>query len=466
MSVVTRFAPSPTGYLHIGGARTALFNYLFARHHGGKFLLRIEDTDRARSTQGAVDAILDGLGWMGLEWDGAPVYQFARADRHAQAARSLLEKGLAYHCYCSAEDLVEMREHAKANGLPPRYNGFWRNRDSSEAPEGVAPVLRLKMPQDGETVIDDLVQGSVTVANSQLDDMILLRADGTPTYMLSVVVDDYDMGITHVIRGDDHLTNAFRQTQLYLALGWEPPQFAHIPLIHGPDGAKLSKRHGALGAEAYRALGFLPEALCNYLTRLGWGHGDDEIFTRDQAIEWFSLAGVGRSPARFDMAKLTALNAHYLRGADAERLVGDVVARLSAQDLVVDQTGRRRLLEGMPGLQDRAKTLADLAESAAFYVKNVPLEFDVKAKTLLEGEGGKVLQTLVPALESLDPWSREALESLARAHAENHGLKLGQIAQPIRCALTGSSVSPPVFEVMEIFGREETLTRIKAAGQI
>ncbi|MBE1237845.1 glutamate--tRNA ligase [Phaeovibrio sulfidiphilus] len=461
MTVVTRFAPSPTGYLHIGGARTALFNYLFARHHGGKFLLRIEDTDRARSTQQAVDAILDSLTWLQLDWDGEPVYQFARAPRHAEAAHSLLEKGLAYRCYCSPEELAAMREEARAAGRPAGYNGYWRDRDPSEAPAGVDPVIRLKMPREGETTIDDLVQGPVTVANAQLDDMVLLRADGTPTYMLSVVVDDHDMGITHVIRGDDHLTNAFRQAALYRALGWDIPQFAHIPLINGPDGKKLSKRHGAVGAETYREDGFLPEAMCNYLTRLGWGHGDDEIFSRQQAIEWFDLAGVGRSAARFDTAKLTALNAHYIREADPARLVDEVVSRLEASGLPVDETGRARLAAGMEGLRERARTLVDLADAAAFYVRSLPLELDEKARKILDGEGAEVLRQLCPDLEAAPDFSRDALEALVRTFAEKNSMKLGQVAQPIRAALSGSSVSPPVFDVMEVLGRNETLDRIR-----
>ncbi|CCG07811.1 glutamate--tRNA ligase [Pararhodospirillum photometricum] len=463
MTVVTRFAPSPTGFLHIGGARTALFNWLFARHHGGRFLLRIEDTDRARSTPEAVAAILDGLAWMGIDWEGEPVYQFARAARHVEAALSLVEKGLAYRCYCTADELTAMREDLKARGLPPRYDGRWRDRDPADAPVGVAPVIRLKAPQSGETVIDDLVQGTVTVANSQLDDMILLRSDGTPTYMLSVVVDDHDMGITHVIRGDDHLTNAFRQTQLYRALGWEVPRFAHIPLIHGPDGAKLSKRHGALGADAYRDMGFLPEALRNYLTRLGWAHGDAEIFSSDQAAEWFTLDGVGRSPARFDLQKLTALNAHYIREATPATLVAPTVARLESTGLSVDTQGQRRLALGMAGLRDRAKTLVELAQSAAFYVRSIPLPYDAKARAAVTGDGGALLAELRAALAGVETWTRDALEALARTQSESRSVKLGQIAQPIRAALTGSTVSPPVFEVMEVLGQTETLARLDAA---
>jgi glutamyl-tRNA synthetase len=459
--VVTRFAPSPTGFLHIGGARTALFNYLFAHHHGGKFLLRIEDTDRARSTQAAVDAIIDGLSWLGIEWEGEPIYQFARAERHAEVARQLLAEGKAYHCYCTPAELEAMRAEQKAQGLPMRYDGRWRDRDPAEAPAGVPPVVRLKAPREGETVLDDKVQGEVTVANSQLDDMVLLRADGTPTYMLSVVVDDHDMGITHVIRGDDHLTNSFRQIQLYRACGWELPVFAHIPLIHGPDGAKLSKRHGALGADAYREMGFLPEALCNYLLRLGWGHGDDEIISRAQATEWFDVDGIGRSPSRFDLAKLTNLNGHYLREADDRRLTELVAPRLAA--LVgqpIDERRKSVLQEAMPGLKERAKTLVELAESAVFYLLERPLTLDDKAAKLLADEGRTVLSAFAQSLAALPDWRQDTLENEARLFAETHNLKLGKLAQPLRAALTGSTVSPPIFEVMQILGREESLGRI------
>jgi glutamyl-tRNA synthetase len=457
MSVVTRFAPSPTGYLHIGGARTALFNWLFARHFGGTFLLRIEDTDRVRSTQAAVDAIFDGLKWLGLEWDGEPVMQFARAARHAEVARQLLAEGKAYHCYCSQDELTAIREEQRAKGLPMRYPGVWRDRDPSEAPAGVPPVVRLKAPQSGETVIKDLVQGEVKVANEQLDDMVLLRADGTPTYMLSVVVDDHDMGITHVIRGDDHLTNAFRQYQLYKACGWDVPEFAHIPLIHGPDGAKLSKRHGALGAEAYRDLGYLPEAMRNYLLRLGWSHGDDEIISTEQAVEWFTLDSVGRSPARFDFTKLAALNGHYIRQADNARLAQLVAPKVAE----LDDEGARRIAEGMQGLKDRAKTLVELAEAAVFYVKPRPLPLDDKAGKLLDDDGKAALAAYRDAVAGLTEWTKDKLEDAARALAEATGSKLGKIAQPLRAALTGSSVSPPIFEVMEVVGKAETLGRIE-----
>ncbi|MBF0392629.1 MAG: glutamate--tRNA ligase [Alphaproteobacteria bacterium] len=461
MAVVTRFAPSPTGFLHIGGARTALFNWLYARHHGGRFLLRIEDTDRARSTEAAVAAIFEGLRWLGLDWDDEPVMQFSRAARHAEVARQMVEAGHAYRCWASPDELTAMRAEQKAAGKPMRYDGRWRDRPASEAPAGVDPVVRLKAPASGETVIQDLVQGEVRVANEQLDDMVLLRADGTPTYMLSVVVDDHDMGITHVIRGDDHLTNAFRQRQIYDAMGWQPPLFGHIPLIHGPDGAKLSKRHGALGAEAYRDMGFLPEAMRNYLLRLGWGHGDDEIISTGQAIEWFDIGGVGRSPARFDMAKLTSLNGHYLRLADDARLAGLVAPRIEAMighALTPDHTAL--LVAGMAGLKERAKTLVELAENATFYVRQRPLPLDEKAAKLLDAEGRAVLAALAARYRVIDDWSQETLEEVARQMAEETGTKLGKLAQPLRAALAGQAVSPPIFEVMRVLGKAESLARI------
>ncbi|KAA5605115.1 glutamate--tRNA ligase [Roseospira marina] len=457
MTVVTRFAPSPTGFLHIGGARTALFNWLYARHHGGRFLLRIEDTDRLRSTPEAVDAIFEGLRWLGLDWDEEPVFQFTRAPRHAEVVHALLAEGKAYRCYASQEELAAMREAQKAAGQPMRYDGRWRDRDPAEAPEGVKPVIRMKAPRDGETVIEDQVQGRVTVANDQLDDMILLRSDGTPTYMLSVVVDDHDMGVTHVVRGDDHLTNAFRQSQLYRLIGWEPPTFAHIPLIHGPDGAKLSKRHGALGTDAYRDMGYLPEAMRNYLLRLGWGHGDDEIISDAQAVAWFDIAAVGKAAARFDMVKLTSLNGHYLRQADDARLVDLIAGRLGQ---TVNEEGQRRLMAGMAGLKERAKTLIDLADSAAFYVRPRPLALDDKALKQVTGDGAATVARLRDRLAAVEPWSRDSLEADARAAAEETGLKLGKVAQPLRAALTGTTVSPPIFEVMEILGRAETLARL------
>jgi glutamyl-tRNA synthetase len=462
MTVVTRFAPSPTGYLHIGGARTALFNWLFARHHGGKYLLRIEDTDRERSTEAAIKAIIDGLHWLGLDPDEPPVFQSARAERHAEVARELLAKGNAYYCYATPEELEEMRATAKAEGRPMRYDGRWRDRDPADAPPGVKPVIRLKAPQEGETAVEDRVQGLVTVANAQLDDMVLLRANGTPTYMHSVVVDDHDMGITHVIRGADHLTNTFRQVQLYRACGWEPPVFAHVPLIHGPDGAKLSKRHGALGVEAYREMGYLPEALRNYLLRLGWAHGDAEIISTDQAIEWFDLDEVGRSPSRFDFAKLDNLNAHYIREASNDRLLEEILPRLTAKLGPIDEAGASRVLRGMASLKNRARTLVDLAKSAEIYVRGRPILPDEKAVKILTPEARARLGRLASAFIGV-AWSGPELEAAARRLADAEGLKLGDVAQPLRAAVTGSAVSPPIFEVLEILGPEESLARIKDA---
>ena len=460
MSPVVRFAPSPTGFLHIGGARTALFNWLYAKHHHGRFLLRIEDTDRARSTQAAVDAIIDGLKWLGLDWDGDVVMQSSRLARHAEVARELLAQGRAYHCYCTQEELEAMRERARKEGRPVRYDGTWRDR----APEGplpnVPPVIRLKAEQEGETVIEDRVQGRVVVSNQQLDDLIILRSDGTPTYNFSVVVDDHDMEITHVIRGDDHLTNAFRQTQIYRALGWPEPVFAHVPLIHGPDGAKLSKRHGALGVEAYREMGYLPEALRNYLLRLGWGHGDAEIIPTEQAIEWFDIDAVGRAPARFDFVKLANLNGHYIREAADTRLAELASPRLeTALGRALDAAERARLRAAMPGLKMRAKTLVELAENARFYVERRPIPRDPKAAALLTPEARALLSKLSPKLAA-SPWEAEALEAAVRHQAEASSLKLGALAQPLRAALSGSTTSPPIFEVMAVLGREETLGRL------
>ena len=463
MSVTVRFAPSPTGFLHIGGARTALFNWLFARHHGGKFLLRIEDTDRVRSTKEAVDAIIDGLQWLGLQWDGEIVMQSARAERHAALARQLLAEGKAYYCYCTPQELEAMREKARAEGRSARYDGTWRNRDPKEAPPGIPPVIRLKAQQDGDTVIEDRVQGRVVVANAQLDDLIILRADGTPTYNFSVVVDDHDMAITHVIRGDDHLNNAFRQTQIYRAFLWDIPQFAHVPLIHRPDGAKLSKRHGALGVDAYRDMGYLPEALRNYLLRLGWSHGDAEIISTAQAIEWFELDAIGRAPARFDFAKLGSLNAHYLREtADARlaALVAPFLERALGAALDIGETAR--LVSAMSGLKPRAKTLVELADIAKFYVAKRPIPIDDKANAAL-ASAKSLLPELAEALQSV-AWEAGALETATRDFAEAHGVKLGAAAQPLRAALTGSLASPPIFSVMEVLGRDETLARLADAS--
>ncbi|MBI3199868.1 MAG: glutamate--tRNA ligase [Rhodospirillales bacterium] len=467
MTVVTRFAPSPTGFLHIGGARTALFNWLFARHHGGKYLLRIEDTDRARSTEPAIAAILDGLSWLGLPWDGEVTYQFARAARHAEVAHQMLASGNAYYCYASPQELDEMRAAQKAAGKPMRYDGRWRDRDPREAPAGIKPVVRLKAPQTGQTVINDAVQGEVTVENAQLDDMILLRADGTPTYMLAVVVDDHDMGVTHVIRGDDHLNNAFRQLQIIRAMGWPEPVYAHIPLIHGPDGAKLSKRHGALGVDAYRDMGFLPAALRNYLLRLGWGHGDDEIISTEQAIEWFDLAGVGRSASRFDVAKLTNLNAHYLRETPDPELLPLVLPRIEEKlGGKIDDAGRERIVRGLNGVKPRARTLVELADSLAFYARaGAPPMSDDKARGVLTPDARSVMARLAPALEAqASDWSEKAIEEAVRKFAEANGLKLGQVAQPLRVALTGSTASPGIFEVLAVLGPAESKVRLLAAA--
>src|SRR5215831_3747524 len=438
MRTVVRFAPSPTGFLHIGGARTALFNWLFARHHGGVFRLRIEDTDRARSTPEAVAAIVDGLRWLGLSWDDEIVYQSARAARHAEIARQLLAADRAYYCYCTPAELEAMRERARAERRSVRYDGTWRDRDPSEAPPGVAPAIRLKAPKHGSTTIHDRVQGDVTVANTELDDLIILRGDGTPTYNLSVVVDDHDMGITHVIRGDDHLNNAFRQKQIYDALGWAVPEFAHVPLIHGPDGAKLSKRHGALAIDAYRDLGYLPEALRNYLLRLGWSHGDDEIISTDQAIEWFDIDAVGRAPARFDFAKLDSLNGHYIRLTDDARLVSLVAERLAPSlGHPLSDDDRTRLRQAMPELKLRPKTLVELAANARFLVTLRPIWPDEKAARLLTPDARRLLADLLARLDGIE-WQPKRLEEEVRAFAKQNGTKLSSVAQPLRAALTGS----------------------------
>jgi glutamyl-tRNA synthetase len=464
--VVTRFAPSPTGFLHIGGARTALFNWLFTRHHKGSFRLRIEDTDRQRSTDAAVAAILDGLTWLELDWDGEVVYQFAGAARHAEVAQQLLADGKAYRCYCTPEELQAMREKARAEGRHQGYDGRWRDRDPADAPAGIAPVIRLKMPRSGDTVIADAVQGEVKVANAQLDDMVLLRADGTPTYMLSVVVDDHDMGITHVIRGDDHLTNAFRQTQLSRAMGWPEPTFAHIPLIHGPDGAKLSKRHGALGVEAYRDMGYLPEALCNYLLRLGWSHGDEEVISRSQAIDWFDLPAINKAAARFDFDKLGALNGHYIREADDARLLTLVLPRLQ-KDLSRKLNDDEQVLlkNALPSLKPRARTLDDLAAGAAFYFAARPLSYNEKAEKLLSPEAQERLAALAEHLAALESWTQDSVESAVRDFAERQEVKLGAVAQPLRAALTGSNASPGIFEVMMLLGKAESLGRVQDAAK-
>ncbi|MES1990423.1 MAG: glutamate--tRNA ligase [Pseudomonadota bacterium] len=460
--IVTRFAPSPTGYLHIGGGRTALFSWLFARRHNGKFLLRIEDTDRERSTEPAIQAIFEGLRWLGLSWDGDVTMQFARQARHREVAEELLKSGNAYYCYASPEELDEMRAKAKAKGRPVTYDGRWRDRPTSDAPAGVKPVIRFKSPNEGETIVRDHVMGDVRFANEQLDDLIIVRSDGTPTYNLSVVVDDHDMGVTHIIRGDDHLTNAGRQSQIYKAMGWDVPEFAHVPLIHGPDGAKLSKRHGALGVEAYRDMGYLPEAMRNYLARLGWSHGDDEIFSTAQALEWFDLEHIGRSPSRFDFVKLENTNGHYIREADDTRLADDTIELMTRlHGWNVDADFRAKLIASMPGIKERAKTLLEIAKGADFLRAQRPLPVDEKAARILDGETKSLLGRLLPRLEARNEWTAEGIEDDVRAFAEEEGQKLGKIAQPLRAAATGQTISPPIFDVLATLGRDEALARIR-----
>jgi glutamyl-tRNA synthetase len=464
--VVTRFAPSPTGTLHIGGARTALFNWLYARHTGGTFLLRIEDTDRERSRQEHVEAILESLTWLGLHWDGDPLFQFARADRHRQVGEELLAAGKAYRCYLTPDELAAMRAKAEAEKRPLVIESPWRDRSAAEAPPGVNPAIRLKTRRDGETVTQDLVQGRVVVPNKDLDDLIILRSDGAPTYNFAVVVDDHDMGVTHVIRGVDHLTNTARQQQVYHALGWDLPAFAHIPLVHGSDGAKLSKRHGAQGTDEYRAMGYLPAALRNYLVRLGWSHGDDEIFSTEQAIAWFDVKDVGKSPARFDFAKLADLNGHYIRKCDDAELLEHIKAFLphaaGGRDMIAafERVGWDKLAAALPGLKERAKTLPELVEGARFLLVTRPIALDDKAAALLDPATRAMLTGLSTSLSDTAAWTATALEAAVRAHAEANGLKLGKVAQPLRAALTGRTVSPPVFDVMAVLGREESLARI------
>jgi glutamyl-tRNA synthetase len=464
--VVTRFAPSPTGFLHIGGARTALFNWLYARHTGGTMLLRIEDTDRERSTDAAITAILDGLTWLGIDWTGEPVFQFARADRHREIAEALVTAGSAYRCYASPDELTEMRERARAEGRPPRYDGRWRDRDPSEAPAGVRPVIRIKSPLSGDTPVDDQVQGRVVFPNKDLDDFVILRSDGTPTYMLSVVVDDHDMGVTHIIRGDDHLTNGARQTILYQALGWRVPVMAHIPLIHGPDGTKLSKRHGALGVEAYRAMGYLPAALRNYLVKLGWSHGDADVMSTADMVAWFDLGAVGRSPSRFDTPKLENLNGIYLRAAEPAEVLAAVTSALPYLDGADDLRAAwspalaAKLFDAMPGLKERAKTLVELVDNARYLWAARPLTFDAKASELLDGETRAMLAALAERLAGAEAWDASSTEAVVRAFADERGLKLGKVAQPLRAAVTGRTTSPGIFDVLAVVGREESLSRI------
>lgn len=466
-SVVTRFAPSPTGYLHIGGARTALFNWLLAKNAGGKMLLRIEDTDRERSSDAAVDAILDGLTWMGLEWDGEPVSQFGRVERHREVAELLVADGKAYRCYASQQELQDMRDKARQDGRSQSYDRRWRDRDPADAPTGVEPVIRIKSPLSGSTEVRDRVQGDVRFPNDDLDDFIILRSDKTPTYMHAVVVDDHDMGVTHIVRGDDHLTNAARQTIIYNALGWVVPVMAHIPLIHGADGAKLSKRHGALGVEAYREMGFLPEALRNYLARLGWSHGDDEVMSTEDMIRWFAIEDVNKGASRFDFKKLEALNGLYLRAADADSLTERFIQTLpylpngKALHAKLDSGLAIKLQAAMPALKERAKTLVELADGAAFLFDQRPLTIEEKAGMILNADACKLLADILPKLESISNWNVSELDAIVRAYAEENDLKLGKVAQPLRAALTGRSASPGVFDVLAVLGRDESIARIR-----
>ncbi len=467
---VVRFAPSPTGYLHIGGARTALFNWLYARAKGGRFLLRIEDTDRERNSEEAVAAILDGLTWLGLDWDGEPVSQYSRADRHREVAQKLLAEGNAYRCYLSQEELAAMREAAEKEKRAFKVVSPWRDSDPADAPKDAPFAIRLKAPKQGETVVRDHVQGEVTFANEQLDDLIIVRSDGSPTYNLAVVVDDHDMGVTHIIRGVDHLTNAARQTQIYQLMGWPVPEWAHVPLIHGPDGAKLSKRHGALGAEAYREMGYLPVAMRNYLVRLGWSHGDDEIISTEQLIAWFDIDGINKAPARFDVQKLEALNGHWIRAADPHDLFEAIVHLLPhlahgdevSQAFAAGAGPKLRAL--IPAMQERSKTLLDFIDGARFLWAERPLSFDDKAGKLLDQPTREMLARLEPQLHNLHDWNAEALEAKVREFTEAEGLKLGKVAQPLRAALTGTTVSPPIFDVMAVLGEDETLARLKDAA--
>ncbi|MBV8790843.1 MAG: glutamate--tRNA ligase [Pseudolabrys sp.] len=465
-SVVTRFAPSPTGFLHIGGGRTALFNWLFARSRQGKMLLRIEDTDRERSTAAAIAAIIDGLSWLELNWDGEIVFQFSRAARHREVAEQLLAAGKAYKCYATPEELVQMREKARADGKTRLYDGRWRDRDPADAPAGVKPTIRLRAPLTGETVVEDQVQGRVAWQNENLDDFVLLRSDGTPTYMHAVVVDDHDMGITHIIRGDDHLNNAARQTQIYQAMGWDIPVMAHIPLIHGPDGSKLSKRHGALGVDAYRALGYLPIAMRNYLVRLGWAHGDQEIFSTDEMIKAFDLSAIGRSPARFDFAKLESLNGHYMRATPNAELMAQLEKLLpliaGGQELASKMTPtlRATIISAMAGLKERAKTLVELFEGTRFIWASRPIALDDAARAILTADAKSVLTAVLTQLKTVTDWNAQTVEAVVRAYADSAGIKLGGVAQPLRAALTGRTTSPPIFDVLAILGKDEALNRL------
>ena len=461
MKIVTRFAPSPTGFLHIGGVRTALFNWLFTKHEGGKFLLRIEDTDKKRSSKNAVDAIINGLDWLGLVPDEKPFFQSKRLNRHKKIANQLLQEEKAYLCYTSQEELRIMREKTRREGKTRLYDGRWRNRDSKDAPKDILPVIRFKAPLQGSTTINDLVQGKITLNNQDLDDMILLRADGTPTYMLSAVVDDHDMGVTHILRGDDHLTNAFRQNHLFQAIKWKVPEFGHIPLIHGPDGSKLSKRHGALGINHYKDLGYLPEGILNYLMRLGWSHGNEEIISLANAIKWFKISAIGKSSSQIDFDKLNSTNAHYVRETNNQTLLELLKPKIKKK-LNISLTSElcERLIKGMTGLKSRAKTLNELTEMSLFYVISRPIEIDVHAKNLLNNNSIELLKNLYKELKNMVIWSEENIETLVREFSKSHKIKLKDIAQPMRIALSGSNVSPGLFQILTILGQKETLGRL------
>ena len=462
MNVVTRFAPSPTGFLHIGGARTALFNWLFAKHYDGRYLLRIEDTDRKRSTQEAIDAIINGLEWLNLMPDEQPIYQSENTERQSQIVSELLANGKAYKCYCSPDELLTMREKARAAGKTRLYDGTWRDRDPTDAPKDIQPVIRFRAPIKGETVNQDLVQGSVTVSNSQLDDMVLLRADGSPTYMLSVVVDDHDMGVTHAIRGDDHLTNSFRQIQLFHAIGWAPPQYAHIPLIHGPDGTKLSKRHGALGIDSYREMGFLPEALLSYLLRLGWSHGNEEIIPLDKAIDWFDINDVGRGAARIDFDKLSYINSHYIQEKDDETLLELIKDPIEQKiGFSLDKKSMKRLKSGIHSVKSRVKIIPELIDNVKFYVQKRPLTLNKKALKVLNNDARHRLAQLADTLQELSSWSEASIEKAIKDFVNKNEINLKQIALPFRAALTGTTVSPGIFEVANVLGQQETIARLK-----
>ncbi len=464
MTVVTRFPPSPTGFMHIGNARTALFNWLYARASGGKFVVRIEDTDRKRHSEEAVTAIMDSLEWLGLNYDGEVVSQFSRIDRHTEIANQMIENGQAYYCYCSPEELTEMREKAKIEGKKTFYDRRWRDADPSAAPKDIKPVVRVKAPIEGSTTVNDKVQGKITVPNDQLDDFIILRSDGTPTYMLSVVVDDHDMGITDVLRGDDHMNNTFRQKIIFDAMGWDIPVYAHLPLIHGADGGKFSKRHGAQGVHEFKEMGYLPEALINYLMRLGWSHGDDEIISREQAIKWFNLENIGKAPAKFDFTKLDSLNAHYISEATADSLIESSLDFYQQRhNLSISELGKERIIKGIDELKSRAKNLLQFVDESAFYAKTIPLSFDDKALKNLDG-ADEILLALKAGFESAEKLNSETVQAICKSVADEHmNGKLGKVAMPLRAALTGTTVSPSIFHAAEILGVEETCARIQAA---